>query len=248
MNGNIKATGLAVFVAFALSAVMAVPALATTHTFDAELANTFVTGSAASAHQVFEAVPGSGEAVECTTVGITHTNKGNGEHLVDDGEMVGTLKAPGVYTENKLNLRFMYEGCQYVKNKGLKTEERVSATVTWGGCYYAFENVTDETGHASVELHCPTGEKVRITLAGEAKCWSLPDQTIPGVNYANNAGTGTGRGFTLKMAITHTTVETESAACGGAEKHFEKGTYSGEIALTGQSANVGGSATGIWVE
>jgi hypothetical protein len=240
MNGNIKATGLAIFVAFALSAVMAAPALATTHTFDAELANTFVTGSAVSAHQVFVAVPGSGEAVECTTVGITHANNGNGEHLVDDGEMVGTFKEAGVYTENKLNLRFMYEGCEYVKGK-----ERVAATVTWGGCYYAFENVTGETG-ASVEIHCPTGEKVRITLTGGVKCWSLPDQTIPGVNYVNT-GSGTGRGFTLKMAMTHTTVETESAACGGTEKHSEKGTYSGEIALTGQSANVGGSAVGIWI-
>ena len=47
--------------------------------------------------------------------------------------------------------------------------------------------------------------------------------------------------------MTHTTIETESASCGGTEKHPEKGAYSGEVTLTGQSANVGGSATGIWI-
>lgn len=244
MNWNIKATGVAVVVVFALGATAA-PAFATTHTFDAELANTYVTGVAASADQIFEAVPGSGETVECTGVTIIHTNNGNGEHLIDDGEMVGTFVSTGVYAENKLNLRFTYEGCEHVKNKGQKTQTTEAATVTWGGCYYAFENETVTAGHASVELHCPAGEKVKITVAGE-KCWSIPDQTVSSVGYSNT-GSGTGRGFKLAMSMTPTIVESESALCGGVSRH-EKGAYSGEIALTGKSENVGGSAVGIWVQ
>ena len=93
---------------------------------------------------------------------IIHTNNGNGEHLIDDGEMVGTFVSTGVYAENKLNLRFTYGSCLHVKNKGQKTQTTEAATVTWGGCYYAFENETVTAGHASVELHCPAGEKVKI--------------------------------------------------------------------------------------
>ena len=46
--------------------------------------------------------------------------------------------------------------------------------------------------------------------------------------------------------MTPTIVDSESALCGGVSVH-EKGAYNGEIALTGKSENVGGSAVGIWV-
>ena len=197
MSRSIRASGVAVGAVFALGAFGAGPALAATHTFDAELANTFVTASPLSSHQVFEAVAGSGETVECTGVSIAHSNKANGEHLVDDGEMVGTFKEAGVYTEEKLNVRFTYTGCEHVTNKGQKTEKRAAASVAFGGCYYAYENVTNELGRASFELHCPSGEKVRITLAGGKNAGRSPTRrssasaTTTQISVAGPAGTST---------------------------------------------------------
>ena len=243
-----KTLSAALFGALAVAAMAAPAAMASSHTFDSEIADTFVTAAAVSKSQVFVAVPGSNEAIECSTVGIKHVNKENGEELINDGTLLGTTKEPSVFTAEKLNVRFTYEGCEAVKNKGLKNEERFPAYVEFGECYYAFENVTSETNHASVHIHCPKGGRVQVKITtSKIACFSVPEQTIKGVNYNNtNLGGGASRDFDITMTMSGTVTESEGFLCGGAKKHTE-GTYNGEVTISATNANVGGSPTGIWV-
>jgi hypothetical protein len=248
MKQREKAFSAVLVAALALSAAVASVALASSHTFDSEIEDTFITGAAVSAKQVFVAVPGSGEAIECGVVGIKHTNNEKGEEVVNDGTLLGTKKETAVYTAEKLNVRFTYEGCEYVKHKGEKNEERGVAYVEMGECYYAFENVTDETNHASVHIQCPKGGRIHVTVtATKAACMTIPEQTVSGVNYNNtNLGGGASRDFDITMTMKNTTTETEGFLCGGAKKHTE-GTYGGEVTISATNKNVGGSQIGIWV-
>jgi hypothetical protein len=231
---------LALSVVMALSGLMASAAAASTHSFDSEIADTFVTG-AAKTTQVLVALPGSGESVECSAVSIKHLNKENGEELVNDGTMGGTFKETNVYTEEKLNVRLTYETCVAIKGK-----EKIPVTVEMHDCYYAFESVTSETNHAKVTINCP--EKGEITVKVTALnmlCVSIPAQTVEGANYSNtNLGGGSSRDFDIKMTLTGVKSKTTSI-CGN--KEGKEGTYNGEVTFSGTNKNVGGSQTGIWV-
>lgn len=248
MNRRGKVFSIALVAALALSAAVATVASASSHTFDSEIEDTFITGAAVSAKQVFVAVPGSGEAIECGVVGIKHTNNEKGEEVINDGTLLGAKKETAVYTAEKLNVRFTYEGCEWVKHKGEKNEERGVAYVEMGECYYAFENVTDETNHASVHIQCSKGGRIHIKVTEtKVACMSIGEQTIKGVNYNNtNLGGGASRDFDITMTMTGTTTETENFFCGGAKKHTE-GTYNGEVTISATNKNVGGSQIGVWV-
>lgn len=236
---------LSLLASLAVSAVTAPAALAITHTFDSEIADTFVTAEPVSAKQVVVAVPGSNEAIECSTVGIRHENNGNGEELINDGTIGGTFKEPSVYTQEKLNVRLTYSNCEGVKNKGLKTEERFPAFVEFGTCYYAYEGLTSASNHANIFLKCAEGDKVRVKITSlKAACYSIPEQIVEGANYGNtHLGGGSTRDFDINMTVTKTRTIAEGIC--GKEEHFG-GTYNGEITFWGKNANVGGSQVGIW--
>jgi hypothetical protein len=240
MYAHGKKLGVALAAIMALSAVMASAATATTHSFDSEIADTFITAAAVTP-QVLIALPGSGESVECSGVFIKHLNKENGEELVNDGTLGGTFKETNVYTAEKLNVRLTYEGCFAFKGK-----EKLSATVEMHDCYYAFEKTTSETNHASVTINCP--EKGEITVRVTALsllCVSIPAQTVEGAFYSNtNLGGGGSRDFDIKMTLTGIKSKTTST-CGN--KEGKEGTYNGEVTFSGTNQNVGGSQTGVWI-
>lgn len=241
-----KFIGFGLCVAAALSAVAASSAFALSHTFDSEIADTFITAAPKSARQVVVSVP-KVEQIECSSVTITHTDNEKGEEVIDDGTLLGTTKEPAVYTAEKLNVRFTYQGCEYVKKPGTAEETRGPAYVEFGECYYAFENVTDGTNHASVDVHCPNGGKVHISItASKIPCMTMSQQTVTGVNYNNtNFGGGTSRDFDIAMTMTGTVTESEGILC-GTGKHTE-GTYNGEVTISGTNKNVGGVQQGVWI-
>lgn len=246
MHRRVMTLLLGIVASLTLGALGAPAAFAITHTFDSEIASTFITAESISTKQVIVAVPGSNEAIECSTVGIRHENNGNGEQLVNDGEISGTFKEANVYTEEKLNVRLTYSSCEGVKNKGLKTEERFPAFVEFGTCYYAYEGPTSETNHAKVFLKCAAGDKVHVKITSlKAACFSIPEQIVEGSNYGNtHLGGGTARDFDINMTLTKTRTIAEGS-CGTGE--HKEGTYNGEVNYRGTNANVGGSPVGIWV-
>jgi hypothetical protein len=246
MSRLVKTFGLGLCAAVVLSATAASSAFALSHTFDSEISDTYITAAAKSEHQVVVSVP-KVEQIECTTVGITHTNNEKGEEVINDGTLLGTTKEPAVFIAEKLNVRFTYQGCEYVKKPGTAEETRGPAFVEFGECYYAFENVTNEVNHASVHIECPNGGRVHISItSSKIACMTMPEQTVTGINYNNtNFGGGSSRDFDIKMTMTGTITESEGLFCGGAKKHTE-GTYNGEVTISATNKNVGGSQDGIW--
>lgn len=235
MHAHLKTIGLAMVAALALMAVGA--ATASAHTFDSEIAETFLTAAGKSTKQVFEVAPK--KVVECETIEIKHENNGKGEILVNDGEIAATFKETGVYTEPKLNIRPTYGGCETEI-----TGEKVPAFVEFGECYYAFEGATEST--ASMNVHCPKEQKIHIKItSSKSACISIPEQTIPGSEYVNtNAGQGSSRDFDVNMATSKTKSQTEGT-CGS--KEDTEGAYKGDFTISGTNKNVGGSQTGVWV-
>jgi hypothetical protein len=245
MHRQLKAAGLILSAALILGALTAQAASATTHTFDSERADTFIT-AASLGKQVFYATPKTNEAVECSSVSITHTNKENGEELVNDGTLLGELKETNVYLANKLNVRFTYAGCEWVKHKGEPTEERSVAYVYMNDCYYAFEDVTSEIGKAGIYIKCPSGGHILVKVTAlQLPCIAVAEQGVNGGTYSNtHFGEGASRDFDIKIAVTNTVSTTESG-CGKGE--HTGGTYNGEVTISGTTANVGGSQVGVWV-
>ena len=246
MNTYRQALGLLICVALAgLAAVAAPAALATTHNFDSEREDTFIT-AASLGKQVFMSTPASKEAIECSNVGIVHTSNEKGEEIVNDGTLLGEKKETNVYIANKLNVRFTYGGCEAVKHKGEVNEERMPAFVYMNDCYYAFEDTTNELGKANIYIKCPQGGHILVKVTNlQIPCIQVPEQNVLGATYSNtNFGGGASRDFDIKIAVSNLVSKSETY-CGG--KEHKGGTYNGEVTISGTTANVGGNQVGVWV-
>jgi hypothetical protein len=115
------------------------------------------------------------------------------------------------------------------------------------GCQYAFDGETDESEHGEMQIVCPEGKELRITVTSlHLKCIAIPSQTVEGIHYTDQPHEGgTTRDFAINTTATGvvSTTEESTASCGTG---IHEGTYNGKTTVQGQ--NVEKSAVGIWLE
>ena len=212
MNRKLKALGLALFAAFAMSAVAASGASAVTHDFESSstTGTTYLTAEALSTQQFYAKTGNSEEHIDCSIVNV-------------NGSIAGT-------TTDSVTVEPIYEGC-----KAFKPGTEVAARVKPNGCHYLFTGITSEdvTGKESAEAHltCPEGVAgitIDLTIFHFA-CVTVPPQTLHGITYKNNAGPP--EDITLEADVHGIkSVTTESTACTAGE---DEGLYKGNVTVKG---------------
>lgn len=219
MIRNLKALGLALIAAFALSAVLASAASAN---FTTGGHNTNLTVEGVSAVQEFfltEPGGGKGATSTCENVGIASGGTGLGTEQAEitiEPEYSGdcTLTIPGSSTFN--------------------------AKVHTTGCHYLF---TTETLNA-VHILCEEGKQIEITaeIAGAFRqCFKIHAQTPtePIIHYDNTTNPATGKMDVLLTAdVTGITYE-RVGLCKGSVNEANDAHYVGEVTVTGHDANTG---------
>lgn len=159
MTGKFKALGLALSVAFAMSALMASVASAEVGaTFSSEAEHTTL-HVVSNATQEFKAPKVSEEPITCTELEVDATVEGTS---VEEVTAVPT-----------------YSNCQAI---GL------SATVTFTECDYTFTANTTTPGreHAPAHINCPEGQQIHIEVkifGSYFQCVTIGSQTVDGVHY-----------------------------------------------------------------
>jgi hypothetical protein len=242
MIRNLKALGLALCAAFALSAIGA---------------------TVASAH-VFESDAPAGTEIHLTARQYTEGNTKNihNEELKGTQEFQGTtgdkktLKCkevsaeatPKPPTEEITATNVKYNTCTAWETKENKTVEVAKTFVEFTSCDYLFKGATENTAgpvgtlgeHAKVKIKCNTpGDHIHIK-ATELKltCITIPEQEVGGIRYFKDP-----KDEANKIVIHATThgiksTTTNSIACPneGVAVHDEPakgGTYTGEITVEG---------------
>ncbi len=155
MRGNLKALGLALLAAFAMSAVMASAAQATPAQFTADAYPAVGTG---------KEVAGTVNKLESTAG--TSISCGNVIYEATQGE-----------ASTELTVTPHYTSCE--------TNSGIGVTVDLNGCHYKFTAGTKAAhgSTGSVHIICPTGTEITVTAAGCTI--HVPPQTLNGVTYTN---------------------------------------------------------------
>jgi hypothetical protein len=221
MNRKLKALGLALFAAFAMSAVAAASASATTHDFSSssKSGTTHLTAEAEGTQEFRSTTGDESKRVSCNKVNV-------------EGTITGT-------TVDTVTVRPIYTEC-----KAITGGTEVSATVNTTGCHYLFTGETTDDAatpgeHATV--HVVNKEKcthidIKVTVF-QVKCISIPtEQTLHGVTYTNTK-TGEFEEITLKATVHGIkSTTTDSSTCptksGGTEEHTD-GSYTGNVTVKG---------------
>jgi hypothetical protein len=211
MTRNLKALGLALVAVFAMSAMVASSASATTHFFTSE-GNVPVdlTGEQSSPHKFVVA----GQAVECTTA-----------------KFDGTV-APGAAGISTVTISPTYSSCKY----GAKTVH-----VTMEGCDYKFTGITDAAGWAPVHIVCPVGKTIVLHFteldgAGTECHLKIAAQTpTQGVKFTNE-GAGSTRG--VKVVAEAKGIKSSVVATGSPDTicttlPVGNSTYTGPVPIKG---------------
>jgi hypothetical protein len=160
MKRNLKALGLAMVAALALSAVAASAAQAATHHVTAGSAPAVVTAKD-TVNTVFKITGGEHE-VECSTT-----------------KYEGTL---AVATNTEVTVTPTYSGCHVDSIFG------PSATVDVNHCAYVLGGETDANGDALAEVECETANEITITyeLFGSSCVVHVTPGPYRGVHYVQN--------------------------------------------------------------
>ena len=218
MNRKLKALGLALFAAFALSAVAAQAASAAEHHFLSD-SGTGVTHLTAKAEgkQLFKATPKATQTVECNEVAVRNATV--------EGNETTEITAEPVYGNEEFNC--------VVEPEGLPIR------VLSNECHYTFhgETTEDVTGEQSapVDLTCPgTGILLQVEAAGLTfPCIEIePNQELEGVKYTEDEANE--NALTLDAAVHGIKSET-MGVCKQSEEpvtHTD-GVYTGQVTVTG---------------
>lgn len=188
MSIKLKALGLGLLAAMAMSAVAAINASATiSGHFTQPAANTKITGeeTLGTAHRVKFSVDG-GTPIECTKA-----------HY--EGTPVAEL------TFQRLLATPTYSEC------GTEGSGTHNVTVHHLGCEFEFYSRTTGTGHATTGLVCPAG--VNGLLVTHPNCtMRMPPQTLSGITYStitvNNK-----HAITLEATVSGITAHYEAGIC-----------------------------------
>ena len=221
----LKTIGLALSAAFALSAVAAATATASTHHFKGPVGAQVEV--VANNTQLFKGTTNDTKLISCKKVTAS-------------GSIVNE-------TDDKLTVKPDYSECEAVEG-----ETKVTAHVEEGNCAYTFTGKTtsgNPTGgeHAEVHIEPITGEECHIEVkltALKLKCVSIPDQTVTdAVTYEQIVVGGNKQG--IRVTATPHSIEsttTHSAACPTPEQKTvvhdghtdDSGLYTGtvDVALT----------------
>ena len=228
MKRNLKALGLALVAAFAISSLVASAAQATSQ-------GKF---TAAKYPAVFT---GSQDATATNAFTIT---AGNGQTTCKIATYEGTLTE----ASTKITVTPHYTEC---------TSSGLAATIHLNGCHYIFEAGTwtqaDNVTHGSAQIVCPAGKQIQIT-AGPCIVDVYP-QTVPngGVTFTNlPIGGGTNAPYVVAHVALKGIEYTETDAnffCPNASPHHTKdGEFHSTVTLkgyedTGNSADPGTPGT-----
>ena len=212
MSIKLKALGLALVAACAMSAIAASSASAAGEKFTSNREHTILSTSSIN-KQVFTTTAGT---IECT------------EASVDEATM-----ATGA--ESAITAKPTYNGCT-----GVIGGSAVTTRITMTSCDYKFTSeVPAGKEHAEVHIECTTaGDEIDIEgkfLGVFVQCIKVPAQTPTGggVTYENS---GTDH---IKIKATLTGIKyTEIGGC-GSNTNVNDGTYSGEITVSGKGAAEG---------
>jgi hypothetical protein len=231
MSNKIKALGLALFAAFAMSAVAA--SAASAEEFHSEVEHTILM-SKSIGNQVFTV--DSGE-LECKKVSLNEPESTIG---------------PEASTTDEVTVTPEYSEC--VK-KGTSTQ--LFPDFAANECDYRFTSETDATEHAQVHIECAGeetegGQGVIITATiFHLNCVDVPPQTVggqgngSGVHYTNT-GAGAGRTIDVEATISEEIHYTQTGVCstsGDPETYFN-GSYTGTVEVEGTDTEE--EQVGIW--
>jgi hypothetical protein len=230
MTRNLKALGLALFAAFALSALAASTASATEtqHKIKGGANPTYLTveqhPAGAQGEQKFEKLTNDTNQMKCTKF------NGRGSIAGEVGDVTIT--------------NIQYSGCATFKTSdGSKIAD---VFVEFTECDYVFYGQTTETPsgtaghHATYEIKCPNaGEEVHTKVTAlKLKCATMPPQKVHGIKYTN-VKTGIKEEITLNITAHGIETTTEnSAACPTPEGKtvvHKTGTYTGTATVKGYS-------------
>jgi len=216
MNRKLKALGLALFAAFALSAMTASGASAAEE-FHSSEAHTILdvtqdgTEGSITGQQIFETTVGK---LSCTGVeaSVTLTAK-----------TLSEITAVPTYTK-----------CNKIENgaEGLVTH------VKFTSCDYLFTSKKSGT-HSQVHIQCSTpGDHIHVNatfLGSEVQCVTIPPQTPTGggVTY-HPVGSAPKRTLTIEATVTGIEY-TEKGICGSAVAN--NGIYNGNVLVQGTNTN-----------
>ena len=229
MNRKLRALGLALFAAFAMSAVAAQGASAVTHDFhsSSESGTTYLTAEhdegAANTEQVFWDNENGADTINCTEVAVRNASITEDEDPENPGQTVNSVTAEPVY------------GNEELKCKAHQGETEVNARITTNGCKYTFhgETTEDVTGNQSapVNLTCPPEKEITIdvTVFGFV-CTHIPPQELEGAVYKNEPTEPETLTIEAKIHGIHSTT-TENSACN--EGTNTNGKYEGNVTVKG---------------
>lgn len=213
MKRNLKALGLALVAAFALSAVLASAASAefTSATGGATLKATALTPQV---FKIYNTSPGNAE-VSCNKISVTGT-------------------APAASTE--LTVEPHYEECTVTdEHTGLTNQP---ANVTNNGCDYLFTTHAGENVH----IVCPGGGSIQITpiiLGAERKCLDVHAQTptVNTVNWINGTASTGAMEVTLESEVDGITWE-KTGLCAETTLEGNDAKYEGKVTITAESGGL----------
>ncbi|HEX3174217.1 MAG TPA: hypothetical protein VHQ43_08370 [Solirubrobacterales bacterium] len=224
MTRIFKAIGLVCLIAYA-AGVLSTSA-ASAHTFDYEFYHTLLMAEAKSEQILTTAAVGE---TKCKKVSLSPTDPLNTK-LWGVGETNGHAS---------ITLRPIYSECSMVI-PGLGT---VKPTIEFTSCYFEITGETTAgTEHAPVHVRCETpGDEIHVKVGSiNAKCYTIPPQTVEGAHYTNTGAQAT-RDIVVNSTITDMDVTREGICGSGLEKNA---TYQGEITLKGTNTEEG--QVGIW--
>jgi hypothetical protein len=230
MTRNLKALGLALAAAFAMSAVAASAAQAE----EAHFTATSPTGAV-----TFHATNHPEETSE------QEFNVDSGETRCDTFTATGTAEAtdpenPETITESSITLHdvtykgMYFEGGEECEAFGLESE------IEFNGCEYDFHAgtiVNPGTSEGTVDVVCPAGQQVEIVIAAGLCTVDVPAQTgVNGITY-HTVETNEIEEITVEAHANNITYR-ETGACGNGElKH--NGEYHGKATVKAFEDNEG---------
>lgn len=219
MTRNLKALGLALIAAFAISAVVASTASAAAAKFRSEASSTILTGKQHAGNDKFVTDGGTVECNEATYVGSQTGTEAT--------EASVTPTYSGCTAFFFINVPIVTNECEYTFTSGEKNAQG------------NFEG--------STHIECPAGKAIEVKASSTCTVTVGTQTPTGGTITYTNVGTGTTREITVDVALTgiHYTEDGSGTGCPHGQA-TTNGTYNGAALVTGE--NEEGVHKGIWIE
>ena len=209
---NLKAFGLTLIAALAVSAMAASAASAVNHHFTAGAGEALTTE--AIGEQVLEWTTGGGKGHKCKKVSIEK----------------GTVPAG---TTTSLGIVPKYDECETFGPAG-------SANLKQEGCEFVFTgnttsgNPTNGGEHANINIVCPAGKSIITQVTGlKLNCNTIyPQEVKHAVTYSNETTAGNGKTHVRLKVTAHGILNKTIGVCTEEPVTHTNGSYTGEITVS----------------